>query len=134
MKKNEVKKIDTIAFENMNKEALEYTMNSVFKQLTSQANLNPVDVAKYARKTESMAKKFGVELSAEKAFDEFVKKNPNVSQELQQAVKEAGLKPEPKAPKKVVEEKNIEKKNQKGNANPDGKNLQGEKKPVIGKK
>ena len=132
--KNEIKKIDGIAFENMNKEALEFTMNSVFKQLTSQANLDPANVAKYARKTESMAKKFGVELSAEKAFDDFVKKNPNVSPELQQAVKEAGLKPEPKAPKKAVEEKNIEKKNQKGNVNPDGKNLQGEKKPVIGKK
>ena len=30
---DEIKKIDGIAFENMNKEALEFTMNSVFKQL-----------------------------------------------------------------------------------------------------
>ncbi len=100
------KKFDTASFKLMNEKALEHTMTDVFKKLT-EPEPNAEKIAKYARKTESMAKQFGVELNAEKAFAAFIKKNPGISAELQNAVKNAGLKPEVKAPEvKASEVKN----------------------------
>ncbi len=97
--KHPYKQFDSASFFKMNKEALKQTMTDVLNGMTKE-NPDPEKIAKYLRETENLAKQCGVELSAEKSFNDFVKDKPGISEELKNSIKNAGLKPEAKKVKK----------------------------------